>query len=648
MRRPTRFCWLLLIVTLLPALAQAREPARLSSQVEMLPGVLRIVRAERGTQPVRVAAPARPERIGVQSAVFNVTYNGFSDQAKQAFQRAVDIWSGLISSPVPINVVANWTSLEPGVLGSAGPLGFYGNFPNAPRTNTFYPVGLANALAGTDLNGGTAEIRANFNSSFDAWYLGTDGNTPPNDYDLVTVVLHELGHGLGFFASMDGTGGVGSWGDQNIPVIFDRFIVNGANQRLIDAFPNPSTALGAQLVGDDLFFDGANAIAAAGGSKPKLYAPSPWEPGSSVSHLDLDTYDGTAHALMRPALSNGSSIHNPGAITLGMFKDMGWSSTSSDTPIAGLTASNDGPTTLGNPTNLTATISAGTNVTYAWDFGDGATGSGTPVAHTYLSAGSYTAVVTATNGSGLATATTNVTVTDVAISDLQAGSNGPTNLGNTTTLTATIADGTNVTYAWDFGDGATGSGAPVAHTYQATGTYTAVVTASNSAGSITATAVVEVLSSSVSNTITSAGGGSVATQDGSFEAVFPTGAVTQTVDVTYTAHLTPSQPLTDELTLLRDFTLEARAGDGTPVLRFDQPYTITLRYTDAEAAARGLDETSLKLVHWDGSAWIDALPCDGCALDTTANSMTIVLNYVGEFALVGSQQRKVFLPFVAS
>jgi PKD domain len=612
MRRSTFLRWLLLVVALLPALVQARQPAGPALQLESRPGMLRIVRAERGTQLVRIAPPARSQHIGVQSAVFNVTYNGFSDQAKQAFQRAVDIWSGLISSPVPINVVANWTPLGAGVLGSAGPTTFYSNFSNTPHSNTFYPVPLANALAGTDLNGGTAEIRANFNSAFSAWYLGVDGNTPANDYDLVTVVLHELGHGLGFFASMDGEGGTGSWGDQNRPVIFDRFIVNGADQRLIDTnlFPNPSSTLGAQLVSDNIFFDGTNAVAGAGGTKPKLYAPSTWSSGSSISHLDTSTYNGTPNALMRHALANGVSIHNPGPITLGIFKDLGWPITSADTPIAGLSAANNGPTALGSPTQLTATISAGTNVTYAWDFGDGATGSEAQTTHTYAAAGVYHAVVTATNGSGSATASTDVTVMDTPISGLQASSNSPTNLGNTTTFT-----------------------------------YAVTVTASNSAGNASANVAVQILPSSVSGTVTP-NQGTLATEDGSFQAFFPTGAVTQTVYVTYTAHLTPSQPLTDELALLRDFTLEARTGDGTPVLSFGQPYTITLSYTDAELAARDLNETNLMLVHWDGSAWVDTLPCAGCAVDTAANRVIIVLNYVGEFALVGVRQGQVFMPIV--
>jgi len=186
----------------------------------------------------------------------------------------------------------------------------------------------------------------------------------------------------------------------------------------------------------------------------------------------------------------------------------------------------------------------------------------------------------------------------------------------------------------------------VAHTYQSEGSYTAVVTASNSAGSTSVNVAVQILPSSVSGTVTP-NQGILTTQDGSFHAFVPTGAVTQTITVTYTAHLTPSQPLTDELTLMRDFTLEARANDGTPVSSFGTPYTITLSYTGAEAAARNLDEASLKLIYWNGSAWVDVVPCQGCAVDTAMNRITIVLDYVGEFAVVGKQERKVFLPMIS-
>src|SRR3989304_1633836 len=56
----------------------------------------------------------------VAGATFQVTYNGFSAEAQAAFQAAVNIWASTITSPAPIRVVANWTPLGSGILGSAG------------------------------------------------------------------------------------------------------------------------------------------------------------------------------------------------------------------------------------------------------------------------------------------------------------------------------------------------------------------------------------------------------------------------------------------------------------------------------------------------------------------------------------------------
>jgi hypothetical protein len=80
-------------------------------------------------------------------------------------------------------------------------------------------------------------------------------------------------------------------------------------------------------------------------------------------------------------------------------------------PITGLQAFNDGPTTLGSPTTLSATVTSGTGVDYAWDFGDGNLGIDRVTTHVYLAEGVYTATVTATNARGEATATTVVSVT---------------------------------------------------------------------------------------------------------------------------------------------------------------------------------------------------------------------------------------------
>ncbi len=52
-------------------------------------------------------------------------------------------------------------------------------------------------------------------------------------------------------------------------------------------------------------------------------------------------------------------------------------------------------------------------------------------------------------------------------------------MGLPVTFTATAAGTEPIDFAWDFGDGGTGSGVEVAHTYALTGTYTVILTASN-------------------------------------------------------------------------------------------------------------------------------------------------------------------------
>jgi PKD repeat protein len=157
--------------------------------------------------------------------------------------------------------------------------------------------------------------------------------------------------------------------------------------------------------------------------------------------------------------------------------------------IRGLAATSDSPTTLGQTTTLTATITSGSNVTYTWALGDGEPDSGAVVTHIYSPTGFYTAVVTASNPVSLITATTTITVEE-AITGLAAFNDGPTPLGQVTTLSAAVNAGSNVVYAWDLGDGEPGSGAVVAHTYPSAGVYTAVVTASNAVNALTTTTTV--------------------------------------------------------------------------------------------------------------------------------------------------------------
>jgi uncharacterized repeat protein (TIGR01451 family) len=76
------------------------------------------------------------------------------------------------------------------------------------------------------------------------------------------------------------------------------------------------------------------------------------------------------------------------------------------------------------------------------------------------------------------------TAADQAIGGLTIYHDGPTELGMTTTFTAVVSSGTNVSYTWDFGDGSTATGPVVSHVYASAGTYTVTVTAVNPVSSM--------------------------------------------------------------------------------------------------------------------------------------------------------------------
>jgi hypothetical protein len=497
---------LLIILSFAASPAISAQPA---NETTSLPGPTTLVRLDpqvrqRYEPPpaVFLQSLANPEQTSTASIVVNFNGSGWTSDARDAFRFAADIWQTLITSPINIVVDAEFGPLGPGVLGGAGPTRIRRNFTNAPQTSTWYPVATANKLANTDLEPGLADIQATFSSTYPDWDFGTGSSTPVDKISFASVVLHELGHGLGFLGSMevdDGSGsnecnGTADWGCYGYlgsPMIYDLFTENGAGTALL-SYTNNSADLGDQLTSNDIFFDSPGGNFANGGNRIPLYAPSTWSQGSSYSHL-AESFNPTGHSLMTFSISRGETIHNPGSVTLCMFKEMGWTVAESCgvTPISGLTAANDGPTVLGNPTELTATITDGNNVTYEWDFGDGDSDTGAVVSHQYAAPGTYTAEVTATNSVNQETATTIVHV-DEAISGLTAANDGPTVLGNPTELTATITGGSNVTYEWDFGDSTSGSGPVVSHQYTAPGTYPAEVTATNSLGQETATTIITI------------------------------------------------------------------------------------------------------------------------------------------------------------
>lgn len=258
-----------------------------------------------------------------------VDYSLFPQNAKDAFQHAVEIWEGIIESDVPIYIQANWRTQNQNVLGSAGSSNYYANFKNTPHTNRFYPVAIAEKITKTEITGSSSpDIVATFNKEID-WYFGTDGKTPELLYDFVTVVLHEITHGLGFtgFFFYSNNLGAYSYSNDGDASAFDLLVVRNNGNQLVDTqiYDNYSTELGSALISRSLYANSPVAKRANNGNKPRLYAPSEYDDGSSIYHLNDGTYpSGNDNSLMTHAIGKGEAIHDPGPLTKGIINDIGW------------------------------------------------------------------------------------------------------------------------------------------------------------------------------------------------------------------------------------------------------------------------------------------------------------------------------------
>lgn len=260
-------------------------------------------------------------------------------QRLNAFNYAASLWGATLPGNRTITVSARWSALEcttnSAVLGSAGPTNIFRNFSGAPLSDTFYPTALANLIAGTDLNGSTAEISAQFNMNLGTpgcldnkpWYYGLDNGHTTNQINLVTVLLHEFGHGLGFTSFTDEETGVMSSG---FPGVYDRYLIDNSTGKpwpqMTDVERKASAINRNNLVwyGQQVVADGG--ILAAGkdsSGRPLLWAPNPVSAGSSVSHWARET---TPNQLMEPNINHDltHSLLTPQDLTYSLLKDLGW------------------------------------------------------------------------------------------------------------------------------------------------------------------------------------------------------------------------------------------------------------------------------------------------------------------------------------
>lgn len=144
----------------------------------------------------------------------------------------------------------------------------------------------------------------------------------------------------------------------------------------------------------------------------------------------------------------------------------------------------------------------GTIESWSWDFGDNSSGSGEKAIHTYTSSGAYLARLTVTDNQGKTDTyedLVRVESNNAPNASFYFSPNNPS-VGDSVTFDASDSsdpDGSIENYRWSFGDGTTGNGMIVTHSFQSTSSYNVRLTVTDDRGA----------DGTTSNTVTVGSGG---------------------------------------------------------------------------------------------------------------------------------------------
>lgn len=236
--------------------------------------------------------------LGKKLSTFKITINSPpSAEYTQAIQYCASFMETYWVSNVTTVVKVDFDSLG-SALARAGATA-------AIRVGNYqYPIALAKSITDGNIGSGNiARFKTDVQETFDLdtdWYVGTDGR-PSRKPNLVSTCIHELLHGLFLIGS----------GDVSDGNRFDAFLTNKTEDGeycSVKSFKSEPEKLKQALTNNELYFSDNNRTIA------KLYAPKKFSEGSSIYHLDQDTYKHTSNAVMIPEHISGESSHTIGPV----------------------------------------------------------------------------------------------------------------------------------------------------------------------------------------------------------------------------------------------------------------------------------------------------------------------------------------------
>ena len=261
-------------------------------------------------------------------------------QRLAALQYGLSLWASRVNSSLPIRVQASFatdssitcTATE-ALLALTGPQEVFRDDPTFPQQGVWYAGALANEFLGqvqttmpemvTTFSGKIGTSACSFPAS---WYLGLDGASQANQIDFVAVVNHEIAHGLGFMTFVDQTGAeltddIGSFPDAFEERLFD--LTKGlAWPAMTDAQRAASSLNAGNLVWTGPQVEAKSSLFSAGvasGGRMRMFAPTTYSDGSSVSHWDTSL---SPYEALEPYYRAG--VHSL-IITGQALADTGWS-----------------------------------------------------------------------------------------------------------------------------------------------------------------------------------------------------------------------------------------------------------------------------------------------------------------------------------